>query len=143
MKYILSLLAAVAFALSGCAAIERIADRVASHELLLHVAVAEHINRDVQKADDVLAFVEEARTVLDTEISLSLADISAEMQSKINWNKLSPGSEILVREIIREIELEMAKYEVEGSLSLEGTESLGKILDIIERAAFAEKSKLQ
>lgn len=123
IKLVIAAFFAVFLCLSGCSAINTLGDYVSENPVFASIAARQAVARYISAGGDQAAQTERANDVnrrigsainyLDGNPQTTVDELLLTIDAQIDWHKLHPSDRVLVKDIVRLVELELREYEVE------------------------------
>ena len=130
IKYLLSVIVMFAMLFSGCAVLETIAKD--ENKLAVQYATLKVIDGDTQKAEQLKAWITEARNYVDTSAEVSVSYLADEARVRISGKISDPADMLLAMAILNEAERRIWERLGEGPLKQEQRVKLLTVFDWIE-----------
>ena len=130
IKYLSALIVMFAMFFSGCAVLETIAKD--ENKLAVQYATLKVIDGDTQKAEQLKAWITEARNYVDTSAEVSVSYLAEEARIRIKGKITDPADTLLAMDILNEAERRIGERLGEGPLEQEQRVKLLTVFDWIE-----------
>ena len=130
IKYLSSVIVIFAMLFSGCAVLETIAKD--ENKLAVQYATLKVIDGDTQKAEQLKAWITEARNYVDTSAEVTVSYLADEARVRISGKITDPADTLLVMAVLNEAERRIGKRLGEGPLEQEQRVKLLTVFDWIE-----------
>jgi len=130
IKYLSSVIVIFAMLFSGCAVLETIAKD--ENKLAVQYATLKVIDGDTQKAEQLKAWITEARNYVDTSAEVTVSYLADEARVRISGKISDPADMLLAMAILNEAERRIGERLGEGPLKEEQRVKLLTVFDWIE-----------
>ena len=130
IKYLSALIVMFAMLFSGCSVLETIAKD--ENKLAVQYATLKVIDGDTQKAEQLKAWITEARNYVDTSAEVSVSYLAEEARIRIKGKITDPADTLLAMDILNEAERRIGERLGEGPLKQEQRVKLLTVFDWIE-----------
>ncbi len=127
----------VALALAGCGPISvLVKERNPTAQLTVQYATLKVIEQSSTiSATDVLQHVDRVRAVIDSNASITIGALSAQVRENIRWDRLAIADRLLLDALLTEAEARLAERIGSGALSPDDRVTISALLDWIAQAA--------
>jgi len=130
IKYLSAVIVMFAMFFSGCAVLETIAKD--ENKLAVQYATLKVIDGDTQKAEQLKAWITEARNYVDTSAEVSVSYLADEARIRISGKISDPADMLLAMAVLNEAERRIGERLGEDPLEQEQRVKLLTVFDWIE-----------
>jgi len=129
----------LASALLGCTTGGDVLGRASESDLALRAGTAEYIQRDAVVAERLIGWTTDVLAVLEGDPIITLDRLYDEAQTRIPWERLSPGQQVLAEDLLVVVERRIRAEVDAGVLAPGAVHDLRAVLRTIQRQAERER----